>query len=32
MVSAWTFSTARLMLFLDGRKAKRALPVVGEYI
>jgi hypothetical protein len=22
----------RLMLFLDGRKAKRALPVAGEYI
>src|SRR5208283_6187771 len=28
----WTFSTIRLMLFLDGRRASRARPVVGEYI
>jgi hypothetical protein len=31
-VIAWTFSTMRLMLFFDGRNAKRAWPAVRENI
>src|ERR1700719_226117 len=31
-VSAWTFSTMRLMLFFDGRYPKYAFPVLAEYI
>src|SRR6202030_1098409 len=31
-LSAWTFSTIRLMLFFDGRYPKYAFPVLAEYI
>src|SRR3977135_839144 len=31
-VSAWTFSTMRLMLFFDGRYPRYAFPVLAEYI
>ena len=31
-VSAWTFSTIRLMLFFDGRYPRYAFPVLAEYI
>src|SRR5207249_8390745 len=31
-VSAWTFSTMRLMLFRDGRYPRYAFPVLAEYI
>src|SRR5258706_14096896 len=32
VVSAWTFSTMRLMLFIDGRHPRYAFPVLAEYI
>src|ERR1700676_548440 len=32
VVSAWTFSTMRLMLFFDGRYPRYAFPVLAEYI
>ena len=31
-VSAWIFSTMRLMLFFDGRYPRRTWPVLAEYI
>ena len=31
-IQVQTLSTMRLMLFLDGRRAIRAWPVVSEYI